>query len=235
MFDGKKILAIIPARGGSKGVSRKNIKIAGGKPLIAWVIEAAKKSKHIDRLILSSDDDEIIKVAESFGCDTPFVRPKEFAQDRSTVADVIIHALNKIPDFDYIMLLQPTSPLTLAEDIDGCIDFCIKSKAQSVVSVAEPGKNPYWTFTMEQDNQLVPVFGNKYFNQQRQEVPIVYMPTGAIYMAESKWFLENKSFYSAITSGYLIPKERSLDIDSELDFKVFEAIMSDIIDTGFKH
>ncbi|MCK5099983.1 MAG: acylneuraminate cytidylyltransferase family protein [Desulfobacteraceae bacterium] len=226
MFNGKQILAVIPARGGSKGVHRKNIKIAGGKPLIAWVIEAAKKSKYIDRLILSSDDSEIISVAENFGCDAPFVRPAQLAQDRSTVSDVIIHTLHKIPDFDYIMLLQPTSPLILAEDIDGCIEFCINSNVKSVVSVTEPGKNPYWTFTMGADNKLVPVFEQKYFQQQRQELPLVYMPTGAIYIAESKWFLENKSFYSDSTVGYIIPRERSLDIDSELDFKVFEAIIS---------
>ena len=235
MFNGEKILAVIPARGGSKGVPRKNIKIAGGKPLIAWMIDAAKKSKYIDRLILSSDDNEIIKVAGSFGCDSPFVRPTEFAQDRSTVADVIIHALNKLPGYDYVMLLQPTSPLVLAEDIDGCIEFLISSDAEAAVSVCEPGKNPYWTFAMGQDNTLVTVFGEKYFNRQRQELPLVYMPTGAIYIAGTKWFLENKSFYSDSTSGYLIPAERSLDIDSELDFKVFEAIISDIIDTGFKH
>jgi len=226
MFNGKKILAVIPARGGSKGVLRKNIKIAGGKPLIAWMIEAAKKSKYIDRLILSSDDNEIIKVAGSFGCDSPFVRPVEVAQDRSTVADVIIHMLSKISGFDHVMLLQPTSPLIIADDIDGCIEFCIDLNAESVVSVAEPQKNPYWTFTMGEDNRLIPVFGQKYFNRQRQELPLVYMPTGAIYIAQSKWFVENKSFYSDSTSGYLIPKERALDIDSELDFKLFEAIMS---------
>jgi len=226
MLNKKPILAVIAARGGSKGVLRKNIKTAGGKPLIAWVIEAAKKSKYIDRLILSSDDSEIISVAENFGCDAPFIRPPELAQDSSTVSDVIIHTLHKIPDFDYIMLLQPTSPLIIAEDIDGCIEFCINSNLKSVVSVAEPGKNPYWTFTMEKDNKLVPVFEQKYFQQQRQELPLVYIPTGAIYIADSKWFLKNKSFYADSTSGYIIPRKRSLDIDSEFDFKVFEALIS---------
>jgi len=226
MFKEKKILAIIIARGGSKGVPRKNIKIAGGKPLLAWMFEAAKQSKYIDRLILSSDDSEIISVAKKIGCDAPFVRPLEFSQDKSSVSDVVIHALNEIKGFDYVMMLQPTSPLTITEDIDGCIDFFINSKAKSIVSVAEPQKNPYWAFTMEEENKLVPVFGQKYFNQQRQELPMVYIPTGAFYMAQSKWFLENKSFYTDATLGYLIPTERSLDIDSELDFKVFEAIIN---------
>ncbi len=226
MYKEKRILAVIIARGGSKGVPKKNIKIAGGKPLIAWMINAAKKSKYIDRLILSSDDSEIISVVQGLGCEVPFVRPLELAQSKSSVSDVIIHALNKLKDFDYVMLLQPTSPLTIEEDIDGCVDFCINSKAYSVVSVTEPQKNPYWTFVMGDDNNLAPVFEQKFFNMQRQELPVVYTPTGAIYIAQSEWFLKNKSFYSELTKGYFIPKERSLDIDSELDFKVFETIIS---------
>jgi N-acylneuraminate cytidylyltransferase len=234
MFNGKKILAVIIARGGSKGVPRKNIKMAGGKPLIAWVIEAGKKSKYIDKLIVSSDDSEIISVAKSFGCDAPFIRPAEFAKDKSTSDDVIMHALNNILGFDYVIAIQPTSPLLISKDIDGCIDFCISSNAESTVTVVEPEKSPYWTFIMGDGNKLLPVFEQKYFKQQRQELPVAYMPTGAIKIAESKWFLENKSFYSDSTVGYLIPKERSLDIDSELDFKVFEIIISQLFDTHLK-
>ncbi len=226
MFKDKKILAVIIARGGSKGVPKKNIRMAGGKPLIAWMINAAKKSKYIDRLILSSDDKEIISVARDLGCDVPFVRPPEFAKDESPVSDVIIHTIKEIQGYDYVMMLQPTSPLIVSEDIDGCVGFCINSNTEAVVSVTEPQKNPYWTFTKKEDNKLVPVFGQKYFNMQRQELPTVYTPTGAIYMAQSKWFIKNKSFYSELTKGYFIPKERSLDIDSELDFKVFETIIS---------
>ena len=226
MFNGKKILAVIVARGGSKGVPRKNIKMAGGKPLIAWMIDAGKQSKYLDKLIVSSDDDEIISVAKSYGCDAPFVRPAEFARDHTTVDDVIIHAMESIPGSDYVMALQPTSPLIIGKDIDGCIDFCINSKAGSVVAVCEPDKNSYWTFTMGKGNTLLPVFEQKYFKQQRQELPIVYMPTGAIKMAESKWFFENKSFYADATMGYITPKDRSLDIDTELDFKMFETLIS---------
>jgi len=225
MFKSKKILAIIPARGGSKGVLRKNIRLVGAKPLIAWIIEAAKTSGYIDRLILSSDDNEIIQVAESFGCEAPFVRPSELAQDESSSSDVIVHALNEIPGYDYVMLLQPTSPLTVTKDIDGCIESCINSNANSMVSVTEPGKNPYWMFKMGKGNKLVPVLGEDYLNRPRQQLPCIYMPTGAIYIAESKWFLKNKSFYSNLTKGYIIPMERSLDIDSELDFNQFEVIV----------
>ncbi|OGR20664.1 MAG: acylneuraminate cytidylyltransferase [Desulfobacula sp. RIFOXYA12_FULL_46_16] len=225
MFKDKKILAIIPARGGSKGVPGKNIRQAGGKPLIAWIIEAAKKSNHIDRLILSSDDPKIIGVAQKYGCEAPFVRPSDLAQDHSSASDVVLHALAEMPGYEYVMLLQPTSPLTRTTDIDGCIESCINSNAASVISVTEPGKSPYWMFNMGMDNKLSPVLGETYLNRPRQELPIVYMPTGAIYIAESGWFLENRSFYSDSTTGYIIPQERSLDIDSQFDFRLFETIV----------
>ncbi len=228
MFKYKKILAIIPARGGSKGVPRKNIKPAGGKPLIAWIIEAAKKSKYIDRLILSSDDNEIIGVAQKYECEVPFIRPSELAQDSSSASDVVLHMLNEIPGYDYIMLLQPTSPLTEAKDIDGCIESCISANAKSTVTVTESDKSPYWMFNMTKENKLLPVLGEKYLNCPRQELPRVYLPTGAIYLAETKWFLGNRSFYSELTVGYLIPHERCLDIDTELDFKLFEVVMKDV-------
>ena len=231
MFKNKKIFAIIPARGGSKGVPRKNIRPAGGKPLIAWMIEAAKKSKYIDRLILSSDDDEIISVAREYKCEVPFVRPAALAQDKSLTSDAIVHALNKISGHDYVMVLQPTSPLTEPKDIDGCIEFCINSKAKSTVSVTEPDKSPYWMFNIDEEKKLVPLLGEKYFNMRRQDLPIIYIPTGAVYIAEINWFLKKRSFYSNSTKGYIISKERSLDIDSELDFNQFEVIVRGVNET----
>lgn len=222
MFNQNTILAVIPARGGSKGVFRKNIKPAGGKPLIAWIIETAKKSRYVDRLILSSDDDEIISVSQKYGCEVPFIRPPELAQDDSSVNDVIVHALNEVTGYDFVMLLQPTSPLTLTQDIDGCIEFCIISNAKSIISVTESGKTPYWMFHMDNNSKLQPVLGQEHLDSRRQDLPLAYIPTGAVYMAQSSWFMENRSFYSDITMGYVIPRERSIDIDSELDFKFFE-------------
>lgn len=226
MLNNNKILAIIPARGGSKGVLRKNIKLAGGKPLIAWIIEASKKSQYIDRLILSSDDDEIISVAKEYGCEVPFIRPARLSRDDSSASDVILHVLKEIGGFKYVMLLQPTSPMTSTKDIDGCIEFCMNTNSTSVVSVSEPGKSPYWMFNMDQEKRLIPLFGEKYFNMRRQDLSTVYMPTGAVYIAEIDWFLKNRSFYSNSTKGYIISKERSLDIDSEIDFKMFEMMIA---------
>ena len=225
MFKKKSILAIIAARGGSKGVPQKNIRFAGGKPLIAWIIEAAKRSSYIDRLILSCDDHEIIKVAEDYGCEAPFVRPKELARDDSSVSDAILHAMEKIPGYDYVMLLQPTSPLTQEQDIDGCIESIINLNSKSMVSVTEPEKNPYWMFKMENNSRLKPVMGNEYLNHRRQDLPYIFIPTGAIYIARSQWFMENRSFYSELTTGYKIPIERSLDIDTELDLKLLEVLI----------
>ena len=222
MFQNKKILAIIPARGGSKGVPRKNIRLAGGKPLISWIIEAAQKSVYIDRLIISSDDDEIIQVAQKCGCEVPFIRPYELAQDNSSISDVVLHALNQVPGYDYVMVLQPTSPLTIEDDIDGCIKLCISSGYKSVVSVTEPTKSPYWMFKMGPSNQLEPILGKKYLQKRRQDLPSAYIPTGAVYIAECIWFLQNKSFYSKMTSGYIIPLKRSLDVDTKNDFELFE-------------
>ena len=225
MFNNKKILAVIPARGGSKGVPRKNIRLAGGKPLIAWIIDAAKQSRYIDRLIMSSDDEQIIQVAKQYGCEVPFVRPQELAQDDSTASDVVLHALKEVPGYDYVMLLQPTSPLTRTRDIDGCMEFCINANADSAVSVTQPDKNPYWMFHMDQDNRLTPVFGEKYLNRPRQKLPSVFIPTGAIYMAKINWFLKNRSFYSDLTLGFFIPQDFSLDIDAEKDLRIFDFLV----------
>lgn len=225
MYKNRSILAIVAARGGSKGVPRKNIRMAGGKPLIAWVIESAKESKYIDRLILSSDDSEIIQTAKKHGCEVPFVRPKGLAEDNSSVNDVVIHALEQISGHDYVMLLQPTSPLTQSKDIDGCIQLVIDAGMRSVVSVTEPSKSPFWMFELENSNRLKPLMGEKLLNTRRQDLPSVFIPTGAAYVAESRWFLENQSFYSRETAGFIIPPDRSVDIDTMLDFKLFEEII----------
>ncbi|WDP89762.1 MAG: acylneuraminate cytidylyltransferase family protein [Desulfobacter sp.] len=224
MFDQMKILGVIAARGGSKGVPRKNVRRAGGKPLIAWMIEAAGRSRLMDRLILSSDDSEIIRVAGQYGCEAPFVRPAHLARDESSVSDVIVHAMESVPGYDFVMLLQPTSPLTRAEDIDGCIESCINSSSDAMVSVTQVDKSPYWMFHMDGTAMLKPVLGERYLNKRRQDLPVSYLPSGAIYMARSSWFMANRSFYSDTTRGYVVPAERSLDIDTESDLRYFDWI-----------
>ncbi len=227
MFDGKSILAIIPARGGSKGVPRKNIREVGGKPLIAWTIEEAKKAKYIDRLILSSEDDEIIAVAKGWGCEVPFIRPAELARDDTPGIEPVLHAIEALPEmYDYAVLLQPTSPLRTAADIDGCVAHCIQRGAPACVSVTEPEHNPYWMFTIGEAGRLKPFAATEPLVPRRQDLPTVYVLNGAVYVARREWLKEKRSFIAEETLAYVMDQKRSLDIDSEHDLAVCACLIS---------
>lgn len=225
MIEGKKILAIIPARGGSKSVPRKNIKLLGGRPLIAWTINEAKKSAYIDRLIVSTDDEEIAGVARKYDCEVPFLRPAELAQDHTPGIDPVLHALEIIPGFDYVILLQPTSPLRKVVDIDGCIERCIHERAKSCVSVTLADKSPYWMYSMNEKDVLEPLIDNKVTFTRRQDTPNIYTLNGAVYVAESGWLQLTHSFLAEETIGYIMPKERSVDVDTPLDLLIAEALL----------
>lgn len=226
MINNKTVLAIIPARGGSKGVPRKNIRDLAGKPLIAWTIEEAKKSNYIDRLILSSEDAEIIQVAKRWGCEVPFVRPSELAQDDTPGIEPVLHAIYTLPEkYDFVVLLQPTSPLRTVADIDGCIEKCINEKANSCVSVAISEKSPYWMYNLNSDSTITPFVKTVEKHVRRQDLPQVYALNGAVYVAESGWLSEFKSFISDNTIGWVMPCNRSLDIDSENDLILLNYII----------
>ena len=226
MIQGKSVLAIIPARGGSKGIPRKNIRMLAGKPLIAWTIEEAKKSKYIDRLILSSEDDEIIKVAKEWGCEVPFVRPAELAQDDTAGIEPVLHALNTLKEkYDYVVLLQPTSPLRSVDDIDGCIETCLSSNAPSCVSVTEVNQHPYWMYTVNEENCLVPLIQQLKTPSCRQDLPPLYTLNGAVYVAECEFLKRNRVFMTQSTKAYVMLKEYSLDIDADIDLNVCEILM----------
>jgi CMP-N,N'-diacetyllegionaminic acid synthase len=231
MYKNKSIIGVIPARGGSKGIPKKNIKPLAGKPLISWTIEEAKKSKYLDRLILTSDNEEIIKVAKKYGCDVPFVRPSALAGDNTSGIDPIIHALGEINDtFDYVLVLQPTSPLRNVIDIDTCIEKIIDNNDNSLVSIYETDKSPYWMFILNEGNQLKKLIDEQ-IPSRRQDTPDSYSLNGAIYLADTRWFLDRKSFLNQETKGYIMPKERSFDIDTELDFQICEFL---ILKNGFR-
>ena len=219
-----KILAIIPARGCSKGVPRKNIRDLAGKPLIAWTIEEAKKSRYIDRLILSSEDDEIIEVAKQYGCEVPFKRPLELAQDDTPGIEPVLHAIEQCPGYDYVVLLQPTSPLRTVEDIDGCIEKLLNSDADFCVSVTEPEKSPYWMYTLEEE-RMVPLLSQEELVTRRQDLPKVYALNGAVYIGKVTELIESKSFLAITTIAYEMTKEHSIDIDTQIDFTLCELIL----------
>lgn len=226
MFGDKKILAIIPARGGSKGVPRKNIKELAGKPLIAYTIEQANKSKYIDCCVVSTEDDEIKSVAERCGGYVPFMRPPELARDDTPSIEPVLHVIERLPEYDYMILLQVTSPLRSTEDIDGCIEFGFSRSAKSCVSVTEAKTNPYWTYTLDENMLMVPVLKLDYAKgYQRQKLPKVYELNGACYFFEREFILTEKKFITDGTLGYVMPAVRSYDIDTLDDFKLVEHIM----------
>jgi N-acylneuraminate cytidylyltransferase len=226
MIANKTVLAVIPARGGSKGIPGKNIIDVAGKPLIAWTIEAAKQSKYIDRLILSSDDDEIINIANQWGCEVPFKRPDALAKDDTPGIAPVLHALSIFPSFDYIVLLQPTSPLRTTEDMDGCMEQCINRQANCCVSVTEPDKSPFWMYYINIQGILEPLLPtNNDVAVRRQDLPVVYALNGAVYVARCKWLLVNKSFLSQETMAYPMSTEHSIDIDSWRDLQLAKLML----------
>lgn len=219
MFNNLKILAVIPARGGSKGVPRKNIRELGDKPLIAWTINAAQKSEYIDLLVLSSEDEEIIAVAKKYGCEAPFRRPNELATDNAPGIEPVLHAVKEIGlTYDYLVLLQPTSPFRTTEDIDGAIVRCLQYKADSCVSVSQAQKHPAWMHTLDQNEMLIP-WMDVQNGWPRQQLETVYTLNGAVYVIKTSVLLEQRKFIiPGKTLAYPMPPERSLDIDSEFDF-----------------
>ena len=225
MINGKTLLAIIPARGGSKGIPKKNISILAGKPLINWTIEEAKKSKYIDRLILSSDDPEIIEIAKASGCEVPFVRPRELATDESPIIESILHAINTLPDkYDYILILQPTSPLRKINHIDAAINIIGNSDADSLASISLVEKSPYWMFYLNDKGKLNPLMGD-IKSSNRQYLPDIYVCNGAIYIIKYDILKNKKTIIDTNTIGFIMEAQVSLDIDEEIDFKVAETIL----------
>jgi CMP-N,N'-diacetyllegionaminic acid synthase len=228
MINGKKILAIIPARGGSKGIPKKNIKPLKGKPLMAWTIEEAKKSKLLDKIIVSTDDEEIMNVAKKWGAEVPFLRPSELAQDDTPGIAPVLHALEYFSDYEYVVVLQPTSPLRLAEDIDEAIYLCEKNKSNFCVSVTESKIIPDWMFRINNRGILEPLNSNREIPYQRQMAEKVYVLNGAIYVGKKEPLIEKQSFLTPETIPYIMPNIRSIDIDDMDDFLWCEYILEKI-------
>jgi CMP-N-acetylneuraminic acid synthetase len=228
MFNDKKILAIVPARGGSKRLPRKNIMPLFDKPLIAWSIEAATKSKYIDNVIVSSDSEEILEVARAFGANVPFIRPKELAADDTRSIDVVIHALNfyKEEKYDFVILLQPTSPLRDEEDIDRAIEYFFSKNATSVIGVCEVEHSPLWSNTLDESMSMDNFLDDKYNNSRSQDLPTYYRINGAFYMSQTGSVLKNETFFTKKDIyAYLMSQEHSVDIDTFFDFITAESIL----------
>jgi len=224
MIDGKKVLAVIPARQGSKGLLGKNNRMLAGRPLLGWTIDAAQNSRFIDRLVLSSNDPIAIEYARSVNCEVPFTRTEELSSDTVAGVDVVIDAVNRCPGFNYVVLLQPTSPLRTTEDIDNALRFVMKSSATSCVSIVQCRSNPHWMYYRNSEQQLIQVLEGQNITR-RQELPIVYEPNGAIYIANINYLLEERSLITTQTIGYEMPLDRSIDIDNIDDFNAAESYL----------
>ena len=188
MINGKKVLGIIPARGNSKRVKNKNIRIINGNPLIYWTFRSSQNSKYIDRLIVSTDNKKIKKISMSFGVEVPFLRPKELAEDNSSSVDTVLHAIKRIEGFDFIVLLQPTSPLRSVKDIDSCIQKCDYNNHSPVVSITETNNETNLTYLLTKNKKIQK--SNNYVKNRQ-----LYNLNGAVYVADINRFKNDKKLY----------------------------------------
>ena len=231
MYKNKTFLALIPARAGSKGLPRKNIRPLFGKPLIAWTIEQALASKYLDKIVVSTDDVKISKIARRYGAETPFLRPKKLATSSAKTVEVLMHTLDffekKSCQFDLIMLLQPTSPLRKAEDIDGAIRLLFRKNARAIVSVCPVEHHPFWCNILNRNDGMRNFSTSLAVSKNRQELPKYFRLNGAIYLAYTSLFRKDKTFITTGTYAYKMPQERSVDIDTELDFKFAQFLNSE--------
>ena len=218
-------IALIPARGGSKGIPRKNIKLFHSKPLIYWSIKAALKSNFIDRVIVSTEDEEIAEIAKSLSAEVPFIRPKELSLDDTPGIDPVIHALEKLPNVNDLLLLQPTSPLRRAYHIDEIFRLRSRLKSDSAVSISLSKKNIDLFFNIDKNNYITP-YSKDFKALPRQAYPNLFTLNGALYLSTRNFLLSKKSFFSSKTVGYVMPERYSIDIDTQLDWDIAEFLMS---------
>lgn len=223
-LNNKKILAIIPARGGSKRLPKKNILHFCGKPLISWTIEETQKSKYIDKIIVSSDDDDILNVVKKYSIGS-IKRDKSLSKDTSTTIDVVLDVINRQTEkYDYILLLQPTSPLRTVNDINNACELLVQKEAYSIISMCETEHPIQWCTKLDKYNCLDNFIQN--INTQRsQEQEVHYRLNGAIYLIKIDEFTREKSFFSNTKSyAYIMDKQSSIDIDDKFDFNLAEYI-----------
>lgn len=222
------MISIIPARGGSKGLPGKNILPLCGKPMIAYTIEAAKQSKYIDRVIVSTDDQKIAEIALQYGAEVPFLRPDFLASDTAQAVDNYIYTIERLSKewntpIEEFVVLQPTSPLRIAEDIDGAIEMFMEKKADSVISYTPEAHPVRWHKYLDENNAFIDIFDTTIAN--RQDLKTSYYPNGAVYVFRFSMIKERK-YYTDKSYGFVMPRVRSVDIDYKEDFDYVEFLMS---------
>lgn len=230
MVDKKKVIALIPARGGSKKLPYKNIRELAGKPLIAWTIQPALQSKFIDEVVVSTDSREIADISAKFGAHIPCIRPLELSGDNSKMMDVLFHCVDfferKQKKFDILVLLQPTSPLRTVEDIDGGIDFFINKKAKAVIGVTENEHPVEWIGRIPDDLSMGNFLKKKAGVKNRQEFGANYRVNGSLYVADMGYLRKNNDWYGNHTYAYIMKQDHSVDIDNLVDFEFAEFLLN---------
>ena len=226
MIGPHRVLAVIPARGGSKGLIGKNIRQAKGRPLLAWTVDAATASQYIDKVVVSSDDTAIMAVARDLGCDVPFRRPDDLATDTASSIDVVLHAIDAVPGYETIVLLQPTSPLRTASDIDAACALHAGHSFAPCVSVSQAAQSPYLMFDVADDLSMRPLLVLPSADSRRQNLPTVYALNGAIYISDVGSLRISRTFITSQTVAYVMPADRSIDIDTASDFDAFCATVN---------
>ena len=230
MFAGRRVLALIPARGGSKGLPHKNVAPLGGQPLIAWTIAAARDAAPVDDVVVTTDDDEIARVASAAGARVPFRRPAALAADGSHMAEVVEHALAALAQdgetYDWLLLLQPTSPLRTAAHVDEAFARLTASKGRAVVSVCEAEHSPRWTAELPPDGSMA-AFGDAVATRaNRQELGTFYRLNGAIYLADVDYWRAQAGFLGPATYAYVMAQEDSVDVDRRLDLDLAALLLA---------
>ena len=226
-----RVLGIVTARGGSKGIPRKNIRPLGGRPLIAWTAEAARSARLLTRSVCTTDDEEIAKVARAAGLDVPFMRPAELSLDTTPTLPVLQHAVRWLEDrgeqFDAVCLLQPTSPLRTGADIDACVVLLEQSGADAVVSVAPvpPEYNPHWVYFTGDAGELKLATGEQTPIARRQDLPPAYHRDGAVFVTRRDVLMNDDSLYGKRLVGHVIDATRTVDIDTVEDWERAEQII----------
>lgn len=219
MIYNKKVLALIPARGGSKGIKDKNIYPIAGKPLIAYSITEAKQSGYIDRVLVSTDSLKIAQISRAWGAEVPFMRPDELAQDYSKSIDVVLHALKWLKDhgenYDILVLLQPTQPLRRTEDIDRALELFVRSGEKGVVSVSEVKDSPVLVRSIDKNGLLKKILSLN-STVRRQDMPLYYRVNGCIYINQIST-MDEKTSFNDNPIPYRMPRERSVDVDELSD------------------
>ena len=224
MIGNKRVLAVVPARGGSKGIPGKNLKAMAGRSLLHRTIDQALAAHTIDDVVVTSDEAEILRHASEVAGVRTIERPRELAADDTAMWPVVVHALENSSPCDVVVLLQPTSPLRLPTDIDSAVTMLVERKANSVMSVCEVSTSPYWMFTIGSGDKLQRILP-KQPATTRQELPPCYEINGALYVVTTDWFRQSQVFVDDETLAFVMPRERSVDIDTPEDFALAERLL----------